>query len=149
MHLIKKMLSAFWSRVAKSLAPALARTPTIFGDPTKVSIAKSAKIVNALINVQSGYIVIKDHVFFGHNVCLLTGSHDINTPGEERSGCVIGSGRNIVVEESVWLTSNVTVIGPSTIGRNSVVLPGSVVNGDIPPNTMYGGVPARFIKMVL
>lgn len=128
--------------------PLLARTPTIFGDPNRVKVAPTAKIVNALLNVQSGNIVIEDFVFFGHNVCLLTGSHDTSRPGNERANAVITDGRDIYIEESVWLTSNVTVIGPCTIGRNSIVLPGSVVNKDIPSDSIYGGIPAQFIKLV-
>lgn len=132
--------------MARVLAPVLARTPVVFGDTSKVKIAETARIVNALLNVQSGNILIKDFVFFGHNVCLLTGSHDLNFAGKQRIEGVIPDGRDIVIEKGVWLTSNVTVIGPCIIGENSVVLPGSVVNCDIPPNSVFGGVPARLVK---
>jgi acetyltransferase-like isoleucine patch superfamily enzyme len=81
-------------------------------------------------------------------VCLLTGSHDLSFSGKQRAECVISGGRDIVIEEGVWLTSNVTVIGPCVIGKNSVVLPGSVVNDNIPPNSVFGGIPARLVRML-
>lgn len=122
--------------------------PVIFGDASKVEIAKSARIVNALINVQSGNVFIKDHVFFGHNVCILTGSHDISVAGELRAASDVACGRDIVIDESAWLTSNVTVIGPCKIGKNSVILPGSVVNSDVPDNCIFGGIPAQLIREI-
>lgn len=146
MIFFRKIIQAFWLWIAKSIAPSLARTPIIFGDNSRVSIAKSAKLVNALLNTQSGNITIKENVFFGHNVMLLTGSHDINQPGYLRAQAVIQGGRDIIIEESVWLTSNVIVIGPCKIGKNSILLPGSVVNSDVPENSVFGGIPAKFIK---
>jgi acetyltransferase-like isoleucine patch superfamily enzyme len=146
MRLVELITARFWRIIAKCLAPHLARTSVIFGDPRRVSIAKTAKVVNALINVQSGHVTIRDYAFFGHNVCLLTGSHDLSVDGDLRAQHVIMAGRDIDIGESAWVTSNVTIIGPSTIGRNSVVLPGSVVKGDVPANCIYGGVPAHKIR---
>ena len=146
LHLVDAIMARFWRSIARRLAPHLTRTPVIFGDPRRVSIAKTAKVVNALINVQSGHVMIREHAFFGHNVCLLTGSHDLTVDSSQRAQHVIAAGRDIDIGESAWVTSNVTIIGPSTIGRNAVVLPGSVVNGDVPANCVYGGVPARKIR---
>ena len=140
------MTNSFWRFVAKCVAPHLARTPVIFGDPEKVVIAKTARVVNALINVQSGNVRINDYVFFGHNVCLLTGSHEINVDGKLRATSIVRCGRDISIDESAWLTSNVTVIGPSRIGKNAVILPGSEVTCDVPDNCIYGGIPARLIR---
>ena len=32
-----------------------------------------------------------------------------------------------------------------TIGDNCIIGAGSLVNRDVPPNTVYGGVPAKYI----
>jgi hypothetical protein len=60
---IEKWSSALLRAMAVALAPVLARTPVVFGDVSKVKIAETAKVVNALLNVQSGNILIKDFVF--------------------------------------------------------------------------------------
>jgi acetyltransferase-like isoleucine patch superfamily enzyme len=57
-------------------------------------------------------------------------------------------GYDIVIRRGAWLASNVTVIGPCEIGENSVVAAGSVVTGDVAPNCLYAGVPARFVKEI-
>ncbi|RME57284.1 acyltransferase, partial [Candidatus Parcubacteria bacterium] len=52
----------------------------------------------------------------------------------------------VVVEENVFIGSNVTVLKGARIGRNSVIANGAVVTGRIPPNVIAAGMPARPIK---
>lgn len=51
------------------------------------------------------------------------------------------------IEDHVSIGGGVTVCPEVTIGRNSVVGAGSVVNKDVPPNTLAYGVPARHYPM--
>ena len=41
---------------------------------------------------------------------------------------------------------NSIILKGVTIGDNSVIAAGSIVNRDIPPNCLAGGVPAKIIK---
>ena len=52
----------------------------------------------------------------------------------------------IVVGDHVWIGMNVTVLKGVTIGEGAIVAAGSVVNKDVPPHCLVGGVPARVIK---
>jgi acetyltransferase-like isoleucine patch superfamily enzyme len=120
----------------------------IHGDPSRLNIAPTALVNNALFNVSSGRIVIEDNAFFGHNVCVLTGTHDFHSFGAERQNAIPRSGYDIRICQGVWISSNVTVIGPCVIGENSVVAAGSLVNSDVPPYTIVAGLPARPIKQI-
>ncbi|MBC7891004.1 MAG: acyltransferase [Sphingobacteriaceae bacterium] len=52
----------------------------------------------------------------------------------------------IILEDNVWLATRCTVLKGVRIGEGAVVAAGSVVTKDVPPYSMVGGVPAKFIK---
>lgn len=117
----------------------------IFGDLERVHVDATAVVNDALFNSVSGSITVGPHAFFGHGVCLLTGTHDASRTGVERGASIPREGRDIVVGEGAWIASNATVLGPCRIGANAVVAAGAVVTEDVAPDTVVGGVPARVI----
>ena len=56
------------------------------------------------------------------------------------------SRKGVIVEDGVWIGTRAVVLDGVTIGKNSVIAAGSVVNKNVPPYTVYGGVPAKLIK---
>ncbi len=146
-RLVFKILNKDWAKKLIALNN-LQTTTLMYGDQVRLHIAESAKLNNALFNVASGDIKVEEFVFFGHNVSLLTGTHDYRKVNEGRQQSVPETGGDIVIQQGVWLASNVTIIGPSVIGRNSVVAAGSVVIGNIPENVIVAGNPAKIIKNI-
>jgi acetyltransferase-like isoleucine patch superfamily enzyme len=120
----------------------------VYGDASRLTIDPSAIVNNALFNLSSGSIVIKEYACLSHSVTLVTGVHDFRKLNHDRQLAAPTAGRDIVVERGAWLSSNVTVLGPCTIGEHSVVGAGSVVNRDVPPLTFVAGVPAKYISMI-
>ena len=55
-------------------------------------------------------------------------------------------GAPIVIEEDVWIGTHVIVLPGVTIGRGAVIAAGSLVNKDVPPYEVWGGIPARLLK---
>lgn len=90
-----------------------------------------------------GGIYIGNDVLIGHNACLLTLNHDFNP--DSRADMHPSP---IYIEDKVWLGSNVTVLPGVTIGEGAIVAAGAVVTRDVSPNTIVGGVPAKFIRNV-
>jgi acetyltransferase-like isoleucine patch superfamily enzyme len=52
----------------------------------------------------------------------------------------------IILEDDVWLATQVTVSAGVRIGRGTIVAAGSVVTKDLPPFVLAGGVPARILR---
>ena len=52
----------------------------------------------------------------------------------------------MIIENDVWIGCNVTILSGVHIGRGSTIAAGAVVNKDIPPYCIAGGIPARVIK---
>lgn len=54
----------------------------------------------------------------------------------------------IVIENNVYIGGNCTIYPGVTIKAHSIVAPNSAVTKDVPAHSMFGGVPARFIKTI-
>jgi len=52
----------------------------------------------------------------------------------------------VVIKDNVFIGSSCTILKNVTIGENSVIGAGSVVTKSIPPNEIWAGNPAKFIK---
>lgn len=136
------------SALAEYLRHYLIYERIVFGDEARLHVAATAVLNNALLNVTSGEIFIEDYVFFGHNVCLLTGTHDYKRFNRERQEAIPQVGRDIIVQEGAWIASNATILGPCRIGRHAVVAAGAVVTCDVPPFTVVAGHPAQKVREI-
>ncbi|MEX0907088.1 MAG: 2,3,4,5-tetrahydropyridine-2,6-dicarboxylate N-acetyltransferase [Gemmatimonadota bacterium] len=58
------------------------------------------------------------------------------------------SAEPVVIEDEVLIGANAVVLEGCRVGRGSVVAAGAVVTGNVPPNVVYAGQPARWIKDV-
>lgn len=92
-----------------------------------------------------GKISIGDNVIFGPRVSVFSENHNylmqdvpIKYQGEKRQNTTIGS--------DVWLGANSVILAGVTIGDGAIIAAGAVVNKDIPPLAIVGGVPAKIIK---
>ena len=63
--------------------------------------------------------------------------------GEEMEGISKG---NIVVKDDVWIGANAIILSGVTIGQGAIIAAGAVVNKDVPPYSIVGGVPGKVIK---
>ena len=122
----------------------------VWGDRDRLHIATTAATVNTLFNTASGHITLGDYSFTGHNVSILTGTHDIHQKNMARMADYPREGRDIVIGEGVWIGSNATVLGPCTIGNHAVVAAGAMViaGTTVPAGAIVAGVPAKVIKMI-
>ena len=124
-------------------------TPKVCGDYSRLKIAKDTNFNNCLFNLMSGNIEIGECSFAGHNVSLITGTHRYTAKMEGRFSFP-ESGRDIIIGKGVWIGSSVTILGPCTIHDHAVIASGAVVipGTEVPEGTIYGGVPAKFIKEI-
>lgn len=69
-----------------------------------------------------------------------------NQPKEFFDGCFESYVAKVIIGKNAWICINVTILPGVKIGEGATVAAGSLVNKDVPPLTLYGGVPAKFIK---
>ena len=108
-----------------------------------IRIGKGCWIQQGCTFFDRGGITIGDGVFIAPKVNLITINHDPNP--DNRSATY---GRPIVIEDKVWIGIGATVLPGVRIGYGSIVGANSVVTHDVPPMTIVGGNPAKFIKKI-
>ena len=95
--------------------------------------------------VDDGECRIGNYVMFAPNVVISTTGHPIH-PDMRDKGAQFSL--PVVIEDHVWIGSNVTIMPGVTIGENSVIGAGSVVTRDIPANVVASGVPCRVMREI-
>jgi maltose O-acetyltransferase len=117
----------------------------IYGNPKDISIGKHSRLHDGvMLNTYMGKIKIGNNVVLSPDAKLIIPSLTLNKRYEDRTHI----GKNIILEDDVWIATNATVIGGVTVGKGSIIATGSVVTKNIPPYVLAGGIPARIIKVL-
>lgn len=138
---------ALAQRNAFRLNQVLMAVPRIYGDPSRF-LSRTPFIEGITANTTGGRVTIGENCFFGHDVMLLAGTHEVRKFSAERIRSWPESGLDIEIEPGAWIASRAIVIGPARIGHDSVIAAGSVVRGNVEPFTIYAGNPARKVHEI-
>jgi UDP-2-acetamido-3-amino-2,3-dideoxy-glucuronate N-acetyltransferase len=108
-----------------------------------VEIQEGAKLGNH-VEIQSHSFVcdgvtIEDFAFIGHHVVFVNDRYPKIPHTDWKK-------MKITVKKHASIGSNVTLVGPLIIGKNSLIGAGSVVLSDVPDNAIIAGNPAKIIK---
>lgn len=125
----------------KIFAPVLARSAC-----RNIEIGERCFINSEVrFSAPSAKVKIGSWVAIGPRVSFETMSHALSfIPGVGRPD----AHKPITVEDGVWIGVGAIILGGVTIGRGAVVAAGAVVTKNVEPNTVVGGVPARFLRNV-
>ena len=110
---------------------------------SNVTIGRGCSFVSTIAN-----IYIHDNVVFGPEVVIYSGDHQINVLGKHI--CEIGDNdkndasldKDVVIESGCWIGTRAIILKGVTIGRGSVIGAGAIVTKDVPPYSIYVGVPS-------
>ncbi len=95
-----------------------------------------------LIYTYNSIIKIGNGVLIGPGTILHTHHHNFqqtDVPIYKQ----VGTGKPIIIQDDVWIGANCTILGGVRIGAHSVIGAHSLVNKDIPPNSIAYGVPCK------
>jgi acetyltransferase-like isoleucine patch superfamily enzyme len=85
------------------------------------------------------HVYVPSRTTIGNMVFIGPGTTFLNARFPMREGTVQGP----TIEDHVMIGGGVTICPGVTIGRGSFIAAGTVVNKDVPPNSLAMGVPAR------
>ena len=117
----------------------------LYANDGEMSIGNNCSMnTNVQIGASAGKICIGNNVLFGPNVVLRAADHGI-----KRSELIANQHHVrgfIIIEDDVWIASNVVILKNVRIGKGSVVAAGAVVNKDVELYSVVAGVPARKVS---
>jgi maltose O-acetyltransferase len=111
-----------------------------FFNPWGVTIGNNSIIGDHAFLDGRRLIKIGNNVNIAQEVRIFTLEHDITSP------TFADKGGAVTIEDWVYIGNRVIILPGVTIGKGAVVASGAVVTKDVPPWTMVGGIPAKFIK---
>lgn len=98
-----------------------------------------------LVILDANKVKFGDNVFIAPNCGFYTAGHPIDAKTRNKG---LEYAKPITVGNDVWIGGNVVVLPGVTIGDNVVIGAGSVVNKDIPSNSVAVGNPCKVIKKI-
>jgi maltose O-acetyltransferase len=114
-----------------------------FHDPAKVHLGEDVYISYGCILLANEHIWIDDEVMFGPYCVMVSGNHTRVAHSYRYGAPDLAP---IRIGKGSWLGAHVVVTAGSTIGNGALIAAGAVVTGEIPGDTMAGGLPARVLK---
>lgn len=101
---------------------------------------------NSTIQSAKGYsVTIGKGCHISHNVRIYTSSNLTDYDFSKKP--IPQKTASVIIGDYVWIGANCLITPGITIGANAVVGANSVITKNIPPNEIWGGVPAKYIKI--
>lgn len=113
--------------------------------PYNISIGDNVYLNRNVFITARDAVEIGNNVLIGPNVIINTGNHTFS----DRDVPIVRQGHTsekIVIEDDVWIAASAMILKGVRIGKGAVVAAGAVVNRNVEPYTVVGGVPAKKIK---
>ena len=96
-----------------------------------------------LVILDAAPVVFGEHVFIAPNCAFYTAAHPFDVA---QRNAELEYAKPIRVGSNVWIGGNVCVLPGVTVGDNTVIGAGSVVNRDIPAGVLAVGNPCRPVR---
>ena len=115
------------------------------GSKIKVNEGATLKIGKGYINYNSS-IDCYNRIEIGNNVCISERVQIRDSDNHKIVGKEDECTKPIIIKDNVWIGLSAIILKGVTIGEGAIIAAGALVNKDVPPHTLVGGVPAKVIK---
>lgn len=127
----------------------IAKDPVAYARSVGVTVGDDCRLIGikrAQFGSEPYLISIGNHVTIAAGVTFTTHDGGVWVLREKYPDIdVFGK---ITIEDNVFVGMGATILPGVTIGRDSIVAAGALVNRDVPAGSVVGGVPARHIRSI-
>ena len=106
-----------------------------------ITLGKNVFINHACSFLDLGGIIIDDDVMIGPRVNISSENHPVEV--SKRKTMIP---KTVRIKRNAWIGAGASILPGVTVGENSVVAAGAIVNKNVPDNAVVAGVPAKQIK---
>lgn len=99
-----------------------------------------------LDSILGGKVSIGAYSMLGPGVICTGDDHNYDVPGVPALFAGRPALRPTIIGRDAWIGARTIILAGVTIGDGAIVAAGSVVNRDVPPCEIHGGVPSRKLK---
>jgi acetyltransferase-like isoleucine patch superfamily enzyme len=97
-------------------------------------------------------IVVGNNVLIGSHVLIIDHEHGTSSVSDKDIAPIqrkLTSKGPVVIEDDVWICEGACILNGVKIGKGSIVAANAVVNKDVEPYTVVGGIPAKVLKKIV
>ena len=121
-------------------------SPTVwFGSFERVTIGSGTFVNYGCMFNSSAHITIGRNCDVGMRVSFVTSSHEIGA-ASRRAGAAKAA--PIHIGDGVWIGAGAVILPGVNVGDGSIIAAGAVVNKDCASNSVYGGIPAKLMRVL-
>ena len=111
-----------------------------------INFGDNININNNLVIIAEKEVKFSNNILIGSNVEIY--DSDFHTVSINRWGNKNYKVASVLINDNVWIGSNVKILKGVEIGFNTVISNSSVVTKSFPENVIVGGIPAKIIKKI-
>ena len=114
----------------------------------KIEIGNNTRIHGSCLHAYES-IEIGENCLIATNCQIFDGSgHNTSLDDPSKRLETSGAVKPITVGNNCWIGTSVIILPGTKLGNNCIVAAGSIVNGEFKNNSLIGGNPAKFIRLV-
>lgn len=111
---------------------------------TKIYVAGELSIGNGTYINPNTMVFCRTKVSIGANCAISWNCQIMDDDFHSINGNI--NAKPIIIEDNVWIGSNVTILKGVKIGKGSVIASGTIVTKDVPSKCLLAGSPGRIMK---
>lgn len=141
------------SEFCKIAPDAIVVNPDFLSCGKKIVVGKNSHIFgNAKFIIsnysEEGRLVLKNNVCVAQGLTVVTGSHKRTVGKIIKDNMLSHNGdtnNDVIIEDDVWIGTNVTLLAGVHIGRGANIGAGAIVRNNVPPYSIVIGNPSKVI----